>query len=81
MVTDTGTIPPLRTPEDMDLDDFQSELWFPTRAPVDIYSCGSFAGRLFIEHHAHLPGREKPLEAIHSPALLTAEPEDSWVVE
>jgi len=80
MCTDAGPIPPLRTPEGMELDDFYSELHFPTRAPVDIYVCGTFADRLFIEHHAHLPGREKSLEAIHS--LLCAVPtEDSWVVE
>jgi hypothetical protein len=81
LCTDTGTIPPLRTPPDMELDDFASELWFPTRAPVDLYSCGSFAGRLFIEHHAHLPGREKPLEAIHSLLCALLSEEDSWVVE
>lgn len=81
LCTDTGTIPPLRTPPGMELDDFQSELWFPTRAPVDLYSCGTFAGRLFIEHHAHLPGREKPLEAIHSLLCSLLSEEDSWVVE
>jgi hypothetical protein len=81
LCTDTGTIPPLRTPPDMELDDFQSELWFPTRAPVDLYSCGTFAGRLFIEHHAHLPGREKPLQAIHSLLCALLSEEDSWVVE
>jgi phenolphthiocerol/phthiocerol/phthiodiolone dimycocerosyl transferase len=80
LCTDTGVIPALRTPADMELDDFHSELHFPTRAPVDLYSCGTFADRLFIEHHAHLPGREKSLEAIHS--LLCALPaEDSWVME
>jgi hypothetical protein len=81
LCTDTGTIPPLRTPPGMELDDFQSELWFPTRAPVDLYSCGTFAGRLFIEHHAHLPGREKPLQAIHSLLYSLLSEEDSWVVE
>lgn len=81
LCTDTGTIPPLRTPPGMELDDFQSELWFPTRAPVDLYSCGTFAGRLFIEHHAHLPGREKPLQAIHSLLCSLLSEEDSWVVE
>lgn len=81
LCTDTGTIPPLRTPPGMELDDFQSELWFPTRAPVDLYSCGTFAGRLFIEHHAHLPGREKPLQAIHALLCSLLSEEDSWVVE
>ncbi len=80
LCTDTGSIPALRTPPDMEVDDFWSELHFPTRAPVDLYSCGTFAGRLFIEHHAHLPGREKSLEAIHS-LLSSLLSEDSWVME
>lgn len=80
LCTDTGTIPGLRTPPGLKVHDFHSELHFPTRAPVDLYSCGTFAGRLFIEHHAHLPGRERSLEAIRS--LLCALPaEDSWVME
>jgi hypothetical protein len=80
MCTDAGSIPAVRTPEGMELTDFQSELHFPTRAPVDIYSCGTFADRLFIEHHAHLPGREKSLEAIHS-LLCSVPAEDSWAME
>ena len=51
-----------------------------TRTPVDAYSCGTFADRLFIEHQAHLPGREKSLEAIHS-LLSSVAAEDSWVME
>lgn len=80
LCTDTGTIPPLRVPEEIELEDFQSELYFPTRAPVDLYSVGTFANRLFIEHHAHLPGRERTLEAIHS-RLCSLVDEDSWVME
>jgi hypothetical protein len=80
MCTDAGSIPAVRTPEDVEIVDFHSELHFPTRAPVDIYSCGNFAGRLFIEHHAHLEGREKYLDAIYS-RLCSLSEEDSWVME
>ncbi|OIN77962.1 phthiocerol/phthiodiolone dimycocerosyl transferase [Mycobacterium malmoense] len=80
LCTDTGSIPALRTPPGVQADDFESELHFPTRAPVDLYSCGTFANRLFLEHHAHLPGREKSLEAIHS-LLCSLLTEDSWVME
>ncbi|MCV7379884.1 acyltransferase [Mycobacterium alsense] len=80
LCTDTGTIPGLGTPPGLEVSDFHSELHFPTRTPVDLYSCGTFAGLLFIEHHAHLPGREKPLKAIHS--LLCSLPAgDSWDME
>lgn len=78
--TDAGPIPALRTPAGMQLEDFQSQLHFPTRAPVDAYSCGTFADRLFIEHQAHLPGREKPLETIRS-LLCSIAAEDSWAME
>ncbi|SPM30388.1 acyltransferase, partial [Mycobacterium terramassiliense] len=80
LCTDTGTIPGLNTPPGLEVADFHSELHFPTRAPVDLYSCGTFAGLLFIEHHAHLPGREKSLEAIRS-LLCSLPAEDSWVME
>jgi hypothetical protein len=78
--TDAGPIPPLRTPAGVQLEDFQSQLHFPTRAAVDIYSCGTFADQLFIEHQAHLPGREKSLEAIYS-LLCSVAAEDSWAME
>lgn len=80
LCTDTGTIPGLRTPPGVEVDDFHSELHFPTRAPVDLYCCGTFAGLLFIEHHAHLRGREKSLEVIRS-LLCSLPAEDSWVAE
>jgi hypothetical protein len=80
MCTDAGSIPAVRTPDQMELVDFQSELHFPTRAPVDIYSCGVFADRLFVEHHSHFPGREKSLELVHS-KLCSLSEEDSWVME
>jgi phenolphthiocerol/phthiocerol/phthiodiolone dimycocerosyl transferase len=78
--TDVGSIPALRTPPDMELNDVGSELHFPSRAPLDMYCCATFADRLFIEHRAHLPGREKSLEAIHS-LLCSIPAEDSWVME
>lgn len=80
MCTNAGEIPAVRLPEGVEIVDFYSELHFPTRAPVDIYSCGTFADRLFIEHHAHLPGREKSLDEIYS-KLCSLSEEDSWVME
>ena len=80
LCTDAGPIPTVRTPPGLQLDDFASEMHCPARAPVDMYSCGTFADRLFIEHHAHAPARERSLEAIH--LLLCSVPaEDSWAME
>lgn len=80
LCTDAGPIPTVRTPPGLQLDDFASEMHCPARAPVDMYSCGTFADRLFIEHHAHAPARERSLEAIR--LLLCSVPaEDSWAME
>jgi phenolphthiocerol/phthiocerol/phthiodiolone dimycocerosyl transferase len=80
MCTDVGSIPGLRTPAGIEINDVGGEFHFAARAPVDLYSCWTFAGQLFIERHSNLPGHEKSLDAIHS--LLCAAPaEDSWMME
>jgi phenolphthiocerol/phthiocerol/phthiodiolone dimycocerosyl transferase len=80
LCTDAGPIPMVRTPPGLQLDDFQSEMHCPARTPVDMYSCGTFADRLFIEHHAHAPERERSLAAIHL-LLCSVTAEDSWAME
>jgi phenolphthiocerol/phthiocerol/phthiodiolone dimycocerosyl transferase len=80
LCTDPGEIPAVRTPPGLQLDDFRGEMHCPASPPVDMYSCGTFAGRLFIEHQAHAPGREKSLEVIHQ-LLLSLPAEDSWAME
>ncbi|BBZ48741.1 acyltransferase [Mycobacterium heidelbergense] len=80
MCTDVGWIPGLRTPPGMEVDDVGGEFYFAPRAPIDLYTCVTFAGRLLVEHHSNLAGVEKPLEGIHS-LLCSAPAEDSWVME
>ena len=80
MCTDVGWIPGLRTPPGMEVDDVGGEFYFAPRAPIDLYTCVTFAGRLLVEHHSNLPGADKPLEGIHS-LLCEAAAEDSWVME
>ncbi|WP_077090132.1 phthiocerol/phthiodiolone dimycocerosyl transferase family protein [Mycobacterium rhizamassiliense] len=80
MCTDVGWIPGLRTPDGLVVDDVGGEFYFAPHAPIDLYTCVTFDGRLLIEHHSNLAGVEKSLEGIHS--LLCAAPvEDSWVME
>jgi hypothetical protein len=80
MCTDVGWIPGLRAPAGLTVDDVGGEFYFAPRAPIDLYTCVTFGGRLIIEHHSNLAGVEKSLEGIHS--LLCAAPvEDSWVME
>jgi hypothetical protein len=80
LCTDAGEIPAVRVPAGLELVDFQSELHALYRAPVDVYSCGTFAQRLFIEHHAHVAGRERSLEAIRS-ILCSLPTDDGWESE
>jgi phenolphthiocerol/phthiocerol/phthiodiolone dimycocerosyl transferase len=80
LCTDVGPVPVLPTPDNLELTDFQSELLCLPRAPVDFYGCGTFADRLFIEHHSHAPGREDSLEEIVS-LLCSVPAEDGWDTE
>ena len=81
LCTDAGPIPAVRTPAGVELDDFRSEMHCHARTPVDMYSCGTFADRLFIEHHAHAPAaRESSLEATRQ-LLCSVAAEDSWAME
>lgn len=80
MCTDVGSIPGLRTPDGIEIGDVGGEFHFAAHAPVDLYCCWTFAGRLYIERHSNLPGHEKSLDAIHS-LLSTAPAEDSWMME
>jgi phenolphthiocerol/phthiocerol/phthiodiolone dimycocerosyl transferase len=72
MLTDGGPAPVPRTPPNLKLYECQTELLFATAAGIDMYSSGIFADRLLVEHHAHAPEPERPLEAIQS--LLHAIP-------
>ncbi|MGB9226186.1 phthiocerol/phthiodiolone dimycocerosyl transferase family protein [Mycobacterium sp.] len=81
LCTYAGPIPAVQTPPGLEIDDFRSEMHCPARTPVDMYSCGTFADRLFIEHHAHAPAaRESSLEAIRQ-LLCSIAAEDSWAME
>jgi len=66
MFTYNGFIPPLPTPREVHLTGCHSEMYFAVNAGIDMYSSGIFAERLFIEHHSHAPGRERPVEPIRS---------------
>ncbi|CDO87830.1 acyltransferase [Mycobacterium triplex] len=80
MCTDVGSIPGVRTPASIEIDDVGAEFHFAANAPVDLYVCWTFAGRLYIERHSNLPGHEESLKQVH--ALLCAAPaEDSWIME
>jgi phenolphthiocerol/phthiocerol/phthiodiolone dimycocerosyl transferase len=66
MLTDTGPVPTVRTPPDLELAGCQSDMFFAVDAGIDIYFSGIFADRMWIEHHSHAPAPEKSIEAIRS---------------
>jgi phenolphthiocerol/phthiocerol/phthiodiolone dimycocerosyl transferase len=66
MLTDSGLVPPVRTPPDVELTATHDELFFAVDAGIDMYLSKIFAGQLVVEYHTHAPAPEKSIEAIHS---------------
>ena len=73
MLTDTGPVPAVRTPPDLELTACQSDMFFAVNAGIDIYFSGIFADRMWIEHHSHAPAPEESIEAIRSLLCTIAE--------
>ena len=73
MLTDSGLVPPVRTPPDVELTATHDELFFAVNAGIDMYLSKIFAGQLVIEYHTHAPAPEKSIEVIHSLLRTVAE--------
>jgi phenolphthiocerol/phthiocerol/phthiodiolone dimycocerosyl transferase len=73
MLTDTGPVPTVCTPPDLELTACQSDMFFAVNAGIDIYFSGIFADQMWIEHHSHAPAPEKFIEAIRSLLCTIAE--------
>lgn len=66
MATDGGKLPPLRTPPDLVVEQYDLDLLFAsTSAGVDMYSAGTFDGRLLVSYHSHGPEPERYVAEIH----------------
>ena len=66
MATDGGKLPPLRTPGDLVVEQYDLDLLFAsTAAGVDMYSAGTFDGRLMVSYHSHGPEPERYVAEIH----------------
>jgi len=81
MTTDAGEMPPLRTPPGLTVEQYDVEVLFAsTSAGIDMYSVGTYDGRLVITYHSHGPERDRYVGAIHE--LLAAIPSRyAWVTE
>ncbi|TVS83561.1 phthiocerol/phthiodiolone dimycocerosyl transferase family protein [Mycobacterium helveticum] len=66
MLTDSGLVPPVRTPPDVELVAAHSEFYFAVSAGIDMYLSKIFAGQLVVEYHTHAKEPEKFVEAIHA---------------
>jgi hypothetical protein len=66
MATDGGKLPPLRTPPDLVVEQYALDLLFAsTSAGVDMYSVGTFGGRLMVTYHSQGPEPERYVAEIH----------------
>ena len=81
MATDGGDLPPLPTPPDLVVEEYDLEVLFAsTSAGVDMYSTGTYDGRLLVSYHSHGPELERYVAEIHK--LLTAVPaKHGWATE
>lgn len=81
MTTDSGELPPLRTPPGLVVEQYDIDVLFAsTSAGVDMYSAGSYDSRLVVSYHSHGPEPERYVAEIHK--LLAGIPSRyGWVTE
>lgn len=73
MATDGGELPPLRTPPDLVVEQYDLEVRFgSTSAGIDMYSVGNYGGALVISYHSHGPESACYVAEIHK--LLSGVP-------
>jgi hypothetical protein len=66
MATDGGKLPPLRTPPDLVVEQYHLGLLFAsTSAGVDMYSVGTFDGRLMVVYNSNGPEPERYVAEVH----------------
>ena len=78
--TNVSTLPDVRTPEGVELQDFSSQVHCSMHVPAGFYACVIATDQLAIEHHGDVPEAENLLEAIRD-VLCSAPSEYGWVME
>ncbi|MBJ7339974.1 acyltransferase [Mycolicibacterium sp.] len=81
MTTDGGELPPLRTPPELTVEQYDVEVLFAsTSAGVDMYTAATYDGRLVIGYHSHGPAPDRYVSEIHD--LLAGVPSRyGWITE
>ncbi|ACC40217.1 MULTISPECIES: phthiocerol/phthiodiolone dimycocerosyl transferase [Mycobacterium ulcerans group] len=64
LCTNVSTLPPIRTPEDVELVDFHSRIHCAMDVPFGFYACSIATDRLSIELHGSIPAPQLLLDAI-----------------
>lgn len=80
MMTDAGEMAPLPTPQGLTVDEYHSEVLFESSAGFDMYSCGTYAGRLLIEYHTHAQEPERNIALIRD-QLCAVLAENRWTTD
>lgn len=66
MTTDGGELPPLRTPPGLLIEQYDLEVLFAsTSVGIDMYSAGTYDGRLVVSYHSHGPEPDRYVVEIH----------------
>lgn len=81
MTTDGGELPALCIPPNLVVEQYDLEVLFAsTSAGVDMYSAGTYDGRLVVSYHSHGPAPDRYVAEIHK--LLAGVPSRyGWVTE
>lgn len=64
MFTDSGLVPPVRTPAGVELTGVYGELYFAVDDGIDMYTARVFADRLTVEYHTHAPDPQQSIDRI-----------------
>jgi hypothetical protein len=81
MTTDGGELPPVRTPAELTVEQYDVEVLFAsTSVGIDMYSAATYDSRLVVSYHSHGPRPGRYVSEIHD--LLAAIPSRyAWVTE
>lgn len=72
MVTNGGETPPVRTPPNLEVEEYDGEVLFASALGIDMYSIAIHDGQLVIHYHTHAPGPERYIAETHD--LLSSAP-------
>jgi hypothetical protein len=73
LLSDNGLVPPVRTPEGVEVTATHGELYFQVSAGIEIYFTQIYADQLNVEYHSHGPEPKKSIEAIRTLLVEVAE--------